>query len=437
MAVQAFCTKCGAPRAAGARFCTSCGASLSGAGSGASPAPGGGPSMPVIAVAMGGLLLTLGGVAAYFSLRTSTEVPRAVPGNAGAPPAAAPQAEGSLPSGHPSIDLPREVIDFLDGLTAEAEKNPQSIEAAQKLVRARYRASVINSAYRASAEQALAKLLALEPANAEGLRISANLAYDAGDYEEAAKRFEAFIAKFPDDASAITDLGSALLFQDRVDDAIKNYQLAIAKDGKFMQAHFNLGIALQKQGKQDESVASLRRALDLAETPDERQHIENALAEIEGREPMQIAGARGEARHAAASGAPSDGAAAGAAGATQGGMPMPPPAADRDVPTNASSDFQRQAEKPLITHPMIGPRLVAFEWKSPTSVRAKIADFPMGQMPPFARAKFKTSMTEKIAAVANGNGIAGAVTVELVDNVSGNVMDTLDTSAPPAPGTPQ
>ena len=116
----------------------------------------------------------------------------------------------------------------------------------------------------------------------------------------------------------------------------------------------------------------------------------------------------------------------------QGGMPMPPPAPDRDVPTNASSDFQRKAEKPIITHPIVGPRVTAFEWTGATSARAKIADFPMDQMPPFARVKFKSGMAEKLAAAAKEAGQDGTVSVELIDQASGRVMDTLSSEAPAA-----
>ena len=464
--MEGFCTKCGAALSTDARFCTSCGAPV-----GAAARPPAPSSTPVVAIAVGALLVTLGGIAAYFALRTNTEVPRAVSGRAGAP--AAPGASGAaagnadgLPTGHPSIELPKEVIDFLDGLTAEAEKNPQSIEALQRLTHARYRASVINASYRVSAEQALDRLLALDPSNVDGLRIAANLAYDAGNFPEAEKRFGTFLAKNPDDASALTDLGSALLFQDKTDAAITQYRSAIAKKPDFMQAHFNLGVALDKQNKKDEAITALRRALELAGTPDERQHVENALAELEGRAPMAIAGARtrgsappmgsatgtgaagpatspaGAATGAAggtaprlASGAPAPGAATAPAGAPsapqgsmQGGMPMPPPAPDRDVPTNAATDFQRQAEKPLVTHPIVGPRVIRFDWTTPAAVSVRLADFPMDKMPPFARTKFETGMAAKVAEIAGRHGVKDPVAISLVDNASGNVMGTFDTA---------
>ncbi len=456
-----FCTKCGARRAVDARFCTACGAPLGGSRAAVSSGAASKPA-PAAAYAMGALLVVAGAAAAYFALREPVKSERAVAGaptagagqQAGGPGAAQVAANEGLPTGHPSIELPKEVVDFLDGLTTDAQKNPESVDAWQKLTRARYRASVINASYRGSAEQALQKLLALDPENVEGQRIAANLAYDARNFAEAQKRFEAFLAKHPDDASALTDLGSTLLFQEKLDEAAARYRTAIEKDPKFMQAHFNLGIAEQKRGQKGEAVASLKRALDLASNADEKQHIENALAEVEGREPMKIEGAGQKARPAAPSetarpAAPSGAAPSGAppsaaaGGSMQGGMPMPPPAPDRDVPTNASNDFQRKAEKPLVTHPIVGPRVAAFEWTGPQSLRAKIADFPMDQMPPFARAKFKSGMAEKLAAVAKEAGVSGNVSVEIVDQATGRVMDTLGSDSPaatpgaaPAAGTP-
>jgi hypothetical protein len=104
------------------------------------------------------------------------------------------------------------------------------------------------------------------------------------------------------------------------------------------------------------------------------------------------------------------------------------------VPTNASNEFQRKAEKPIITHPIVGPRVTGFEWTGAQAARAKISDFPMDQMPPFALAKFKSGMADKLAAVAKEAGVAGSVSIDLVDQASGRVMDTLSSDAPAAPG---
>jgi len=47
-------------------------------------------------------------------------------------------------------------------------------------------------------------------------------------------------------------------------------------------------------------------------------------------------------------------------------------------------------------------------------------------MPPVMRNKFKSTINESIAKLATDNGIGSAVSVELVDSATDNVMDTLD-----------
>ena len=489
MSQQVFCTQCGAGLAPGAGFCTSCGAAADGSATSARPVPAAtarpiqakaparvpaasATSSPAVVV-VAALLLAAGGGAAWFSLGTKqVAAPRAVAGAPGAPSGGMGQGspgDESLPNGHPNIELPEEVKTFLKGLADEAEKNPTNVEAWQKLTRARYRASVINPSWQEPAASALKKLLELEPENLEGLRISANLAYDAADFPEAQKRFEKFLEKSPDDASARTDLGSTLLFQDRIDLAIEQYGMAIAKDPKFMQAQFNMGIALEKAGKTPEAIVSLKKAFELAESPDQKQHIENAVAELEKREPKKIEGAapsipapgRDDASASASGGqpaaappaaaAPPSGAPAGMgsaavatpprppatmAPAAGGGMAMPPPAPERDVPTNASTDYHRAVQKGLIVHPIVGPRVTGFEWTGPASGRVKIANFPMDQMPPFARAKFESGMNEKLAAAAKANGVQGPLSLEIVDDPSGRVMDTLSGVTAPAGAAP-
>ena len=114
MSTNGFCTLCGAPRTAGTNFCTSCGGAQSG---GSAPRPAIAPaSRQVNAIAAGALLLAIGGAATWFAMQTPTDVPRAVagsPGGGAAPGQGQAQGEG-LPPGHPSIELPKEVVAFLE-----------------------------------------------------------------------------------------------------------------------------------------------------------------------------------------------------------------------------------------------------------------------------------------------------------------------------------
>ena len=49
-----------------------------------------------------------------------------------------------------------------------------------------------------------------------------------------------------------------------MDEAVAQYQQALALKPDFAEAHNNLGTALQDQGKVDEAVAQYRRALGLS-----------------------------------------------------------------------------------------------------------------------------------------------------------------------------
>lgn len=422
-ALNDFCTQCGAPRSADVKFCTECGAALAG-GAAAPPraaasTPPQAAAFPLPALAVFLLLVAAGGGAFLLATNSDQTPTRAVSGNPGMPPEGqgAGGAAQDLPQGHPSIELPQEVIDFLAQLTAEAEKSPQSVDAWQRLARARYRASTINPSYAQSAQQALDKLLALDPANIEGLRISANIAYDTGDFVEAQKRFETFLAKSPDDPSAITDLGSALLFQDRTDDAIAKYRLAIEKDPKFLQAHFNLAIGLQNAGNKEEALAELQKARSLADSPEQQKHIDGAIADLQGQP-------RAADDAASAAGGQMPGMGMGAAPGMPGmGAGAPPDATPK--PSNATSDLQRETDAMLGVHAIIGSHVQSFQWTGEGDCRVLLEAFPMAQMPPFALEKFKSGMNGKLAKLAADKGLTAGIHLDLVDAGDGSVMDYL------------
>jgi len=427
-ASNVFCTQCGAPRSSEVRFCTACGAAFErdAAANGAAPASAAAPptaALPLPAIAAFVLLLAAGGAAFFFATQGNQAPTRAVPGS---PPGMAAGGQGAdgagqeLPEGHPSIELPKQVLDFLAGLTTEAEKNPQSVDAWQRLARARYRAGTVNPNYLQSAQQALDKLLALDPANVEGLRISANLAYDAGDFAEAQKRFETFLAKSPDDPSAITDLGSVLLFQDRTDEAIAKYRLAIEKDPKFLQAHFNLAIGLQKAGKDAEALGELQRARSLADSPEQQKQIDDAIAEMQGMPAESAGSASGSGMPG---GMPSGMPGAAAAGSPPGQAESVPDGTPK--PSNATSDLQRETDAMLAAHAIIGVHVQSFQWIGDGDCRVLLSKFPMAQMPPFALEKFKSGMNGQLAKLAADKGLSAGIHLDLVDAADGKVMDYL------------
>jgi tetratricopeptide (TPR) repeat protein len=383
-----FCTHCGAALTAAAKFCAQCGRAV---GDTRAVAP---RSFAAAGSVFAGFLIV--GVLALYSAEQATHPPaRAVPGSPTAGASSGANAGGAapeLPPEHPPIALPEEAVRFLDELAAEAKASPDSLEAWQRLSRGRYRAALLDPKYRPGAEEALDQVMRLDPGNLEAIRTRGNLAYEAQDYASAEKQFSRFLELDPEDPGVKTDLASALLFQGNREKAKVLYREVIASNPDFVQAHLNLGIALHADGDREAADASLHEALARAQTPDQKAQVEKVIALAAGRA------------------AAPDGEAAG-------------PAA---TASNASTDFQRDAEAALRRHPIVGPKIDGFAWKGPASGAVSIRGFPMDAMPPVVRNKFKSRMNEELAALAKRDGIDAPLKIDIVDADSTKVMDALD-----------
>jgi tetratricopeptide (TPR) repeat protein len=318
-----------------------------------------------------------------------------VPGSPSAAAAGAAAPQGELPPSHPPLELPAEAVTFLQELTQAAEAAPEDVDAWQKLARARYRAALIDPTYAEPAKAALGRVLELDANNLEAIRTSGNLAYDTRDYPTAETYFERYLALDPDEASVKTDLASTLLFQGERDRAKVLYREVIAKSPDFVQAHLNLGIALHADGDREGSKAALRTALASAKSPEQKAQVERVIALAEQRT------------------APS---------ASMGGAK----AAAALTTSNATTDFQRDAESVLRGHSIVGPKIVAFEWSGPSTAKVALKEFPMQAMPPVMRNKFKSRINEELAALAARHGVSEPLRIELTDAATSERMDALD-----------
>ena len=388
---QKFCSHCGAPLSAGAKFCAQCGSAVAG---GIPPRRTTAPRSFAAAGSVFAGFLIVGGIALYSAEQATRPPERAVPGSptsGGGPGAVAGAPE--LPPEHPPIALPEEAVKFLDELAAEAKGAPESLDAWQRLARGRYRAALIDPKYKPGAEEALDQVMRLDPGNLEALRTRGNLAYDAQDYPEAEKQFVRYLELDPADPGVKTDLASAILFQGDREKAKSLYREVLGTNPDFVQAHLNLGIALYADGDREAADASLRRALESAQTPEQKAQVEKVIALAQ--------------RQSAASGD---------AEATS------PPA----NASNASTAFQREAEAALRRHPIVGPKIESVRWNGAAQGVVSVRGFPMNAMPPVVRNKFKSRMNEELSALAQRESIDATLRIELVDADSTKVMDALD-----------
>jgi tetratricopeptide (TPR) repeat protein len=393
-----FCASCGTALPADAHFCAGCGKATPGGKTAKTVETSGSATGRNAGLAVLAIFCVVGAGLVYTTSQEKGPSARAVPG---APtPAPGTPATGNLPSGHPQIEVPQEIVDFLATLEKAAEENPEDIEAWQKLGRARYRASLIDRRYVPATREALAHVIELDPDNLEAVRTYGNLAYDTGDYPQARKHFERYLELDPANPAVKTDLASTILFMGDRETAKRLYREILEKNPSFPQAHVNLGIALHTEGKTEEGMASLERARELVTTDEQRAQIDRVIAAASGHTPP--------ARPAADA------------------APAPAAQAMRPAPSNAQTTFQREADKVFLAHSIVGPRVAEIDWTGESSATVALREFPMDKMPAVMRNKFKSNMNESLSRLAEAHDVDTAIEIALVDSTTKDPMDKLD-----------
>ncbi|HEY2134649.1 MAG TPA: tetratricopeptide repeat protein [Xanthobacteraceae bacterium] len=116
----------------------------------------------------------------------------------------------------------------------------------------------------ADAEAALRSILAEDAAHTRTLRRLAWMCHRRGDNTEAAQLLSRSIAREPDNADALHNLGVVLATLGRTAEAEASYRRGLALKPGSVDGHNNLGVLLEQIGRYDEAEASYRRANELA-----------------------------------------------------------------------------------------------------------------------------------------------------------------------------
>jgi len=439
-----FCPQCGAPVTAGAKFCVECGSALAGAASGAveSGKLGGGAArgrnIPIttqfvvvfVAIAVVGLA-----AAAWIRIRTPAAVSEQVAG-ANAPGAAAPNAaapeqnvtanpaaggsqNGSLPPGHPKIELPAEARAFVDKTEKDARAKPGDVAAWSKFGAVATQAAKFDITYYAKAEEAFGHVLKLEPDNLDALRGVGDLDYDKQHFDEAIAAYEHYLKKKPDDPEVRTDLGTMYLYTGNADQAVVQYKKAIAANPGFFQAYLNMGAAYTQENKPDDAAAAFKQALALAPDDTSRAQAKDLIAKVTGAPAASASMAAASAATSSSAGAAAGSPAASVATAGQA------PGSPATAPTAGKKDFHGAVEEMVRGLPIAGPKVGSIEWPGQLKARVLMDSFPMDQMPPNAKEAFLAELKLKIHKAKKDNNISSPVEVDFVDGASGRVMETV------------
>jgi len=75
--------------------------------------------------------------------------------------------------------------------------------------------------------------------------------------------------------------------------------------------------------------------------------------------------------------------------------------------------------------PIAGPKVTTVEWPDKLKAKVFMDNFPMEEMPPFAKTKFLTDLKAGIDSAKKDNNVSSPVEVNIVDGASGHVMETI------------
>jgi tetratricopeptide (TPR) repeat protein len=467
-----FCPQCGAPLLAGAKFCVECGRALDVAASGAGEtgtargsARGGRNTITTAFVLVFVTITLVGlGVAAWIMMKTP-EVVREQIANA-PPPAVAPNAEasganaapdqnasanpaaggnqnGGMPPGHPTIELPTEARSFVDKIERDAIAKPKDVTAWNKFGAVAMRAAMFDQTYYGKAEEAYGHALKLDPDNLDALRGIGDIDYDKQHYDEAVAAYEHYLKKKPDDPEVRTDLGTMYLYTGNADQAVVQYKKAVVAKPGFFQAYYNMGIAYAQMNKPADAAATLNKALTLAPDDTARDQVKTLIAKLSGAPAAgaSTAGApKASASMQAASAATPPAPKISKTPAAAVGAKSPPaassPAASAAIaakssaspaaaPSPSADDFHDAVETMVRGLPIAGPKVTTVEWPDKLKAKVFMDNFPMDEMPPFAKTKFLTDLKAGIDSAKKDNNVSSPVEVNIVDGASGNVMETI------------
>jgi tetratricopeptide (TPR) repeat protein len=169
--------------------------------------------------------------------------------------------------------------------------------------------------------------------------------------------------------------------------AVAAYREVIQKDPSFLQARYNLAITYHRQGNDADALAELAAARTLATDDTVRKQIDDMITALHGQ----------------------------------------PPTSERPVVVAAGprTPFQTAVEQAFRDHPIMGPRIVRFEWSGPGAGRVMVQNFPMDGMPPAVREKFAARLGQQLRSAQDAHHIEGAVRLDIADAGSGTVMATV------------
>jgi len=263
------------------------------------------------------------------------------------------QLAGTRPTGHFDVGTrtggPAELSTELAQLVEAAQARPDDIVGwkmlAGALVRELQKSERPPSRIIFESMEALSNVLRLDPKDPDALIAFADLSFNQQVFDKAIGLYERYIAVVPDDLAARSRYASSLAFVQKYPEAIKELEGVLAKDPSNFHASAYLAITFAQMGRSADAITSGERALTLAPSDAARARFADFLKTVKSAPPVE------------------------------------------NTPSAPAITTEPAIVKALKGNPVAGPKFVRFEERD-GEIHLYLNEFPMSQMPPFAKEKF-------------------------------------------------
>jgi len=278
-------------------------------------------------------------------------------------------------------------------LREQLEKDPQNLEKLKML------AGILGDKLRQNPETSsaavfesidiLSRILAMEPNDPDALLMMADVSFDQKAFTKAKEFYERFLKIEPTDQGARTRYASTLTFLGDFDKSISELNSVLKQDPKNFPAMAYLSITYAQQGDIPKAKELGSAALLVAPSDEAKARFSAFMTSLDGQAAQSTSPSRGNVVSAPADSAPV----------------LP-----------GVEGFVAKVK----ANPVAGPKFVGHE-EVKGDLRLTFKDFPMAQMPPFAKEKFFGSL-KKAAEEAK---ISSVKTISFIDLASGTSMEQI------------
>lgn len=231
----------------------------------------------------------------------------------------------------------------------------------------------------------LGKILKAQPNDPGALVMMADVSFDQKAFTKALDFYERYLKIDGDDLGARSRYASTLTFLGRYDDSIKELNRVLAKDPKNFPAMAYLSITYAQRGDLSRAKELGNTALSFAPSDDARARFSTFVSSLNQASSSAQSGVQDSSK------------------------------AESGVEGFVSA---------VRANPVAGPKFVRAERGESGVLKLVFNNFPMMQMPPFAKEKFFSGLKS----AAERNGLADIRLVSFIDAQSGGEMDRLDLS---------